>query len=222
MTEIFKFKQCSTLLKSTGKKAKSLRELRDLIASVSAGSIFHHTYQYFLKGHIFEYTNDFSHWVGESLEESALAEQLSNIDPYDFTDIERLREALLRTVDDYLASFPEPREALPRDEFYFNETVTLLFPAGIQARNLAEFLMAIRYVDASSLYYHFYDARLRLGERVNDFSKWFDKELGKKDLAQKILSIDPFMHNLEGIRERIADAVEETVKADMEAAGVRS
>jgi hypothetical protein len=221
MSETFVFMQCITLLKATGKKAKTLRDLGDLIASVSAESIFHHNYQYFLKGHILEYTNDFSHWVGESLEESVLAEQLSNIDPYDFADIEQLREALLRAVDDYLASFPEPRDALPRDEFYFNETVTLLFPAGIQAGNLAEFLMAVRYVDASSLYYHFYDARLRLGERANDFSKWFERALGKKDLAQKILAIDPFMHNLEGIRERIADAVEETVKADMESAGVK-
>lgn len=56
--EFFEFKQCVSLLKSTGKKAKNLRELRDAIAVVSDESIFHHTYQYFLKGHILEYTND--------------------------------------------------------------------------------------------------------------------------------------------------------------------
>ena len=39
-------------LKATGRKAKTLRELRDLITSVSAESILHHTYQYFLKGHV--------------------------------------------------------------------------------------------------------------------------------------------------------------------------
>ena len=77
--ESFEFKQCVSLLKSTGRKAKNLRELRDAIAVVSNESVFHHTYQYFLKGHILEYTNDFAHWAGESLEERALAERLSNI-----------------------------------------------------------------------------------------------------------------------------------------------
>ncbi len=45
--------------KTTGKKAKNLRELRNTLETVSKRSVFHHTYQYFLKGHILEYTNDF-------------------------------------------------------------------------------------------------------------------------------------------------------------------
>lgn len=77
----FEFKACASILKSTGKKAKNLRELRDIIAVVGDGSIFHHTYQYFLKGPVFEYTNDFAQWAGESLEERALSEHLSNTDP---------------------------------------------------------------------------------------------------------------------------------------------
>lgn len=88
----FEFKQCVSILKSTGKKAKSLRELRNVIAVVSDESIFHHTYQYFLKGHFFEYTNDFAQWAGESLEERALSEHLSNIDPYAFKTIDELRQ----------------------------------------------------------------------------------------------------------------------------------
>jgi hypothetical protein len=220
MNSNFEFKQCITLVKATGKKAKSLAELRNLNASGSGDSIAHHTYQYFLKGRIMEYTNDFSHWVGESLEESALAEHLSNIDPYAFPTVELLRSEILRTIDEYRGRFPEPREALPRDEFYFNETVTLVFPAGVRAENLAEFLMAIKYVDPSSLYYHFYDARVRLAGRSDDFSKWFRNDLGNADLASRIASIDPFMHNLEGIRERIAVAVEDEVRRNMESAGM--
>ena len=150
----------------------------------------------------------------------ALAEQLSNIDPYDFGNIETLRKELLRVVDDYLVGFPEPRDAMPGDEFFFNETITLVFQAGVRVRNLAEFLMAIKYIDASSLYYHFFDARRRFEGKSNDFSQWFDEELGKKDLAEKLRFIDPFMHSLEGIRERIAAAVEEAVRQDMESAGV--
>ena len=98
--EPFEFKQCTNILKSTGKKAKNLRELRDVIATVSNECIFHHTYHYFLKGHILEYTSDFAHWAGESLEEKALAEQLSNIDPYDFKNIGDLRKELLKSIDE--------------------------------------------------------------------------------------------------------------------------
>ncbi len=50
MTDSFEFKQCITMLKATGKKARNLREFREALATVSSRSIFHHTYQYFLKG----------------------------------------------------------------------------------------------------------------------------------------------------------------------------
>jgi hypothetical protein len=219
MNGFFDFKQCITMLKATGRKAPNLREFRSALAETSCESIAHHTYQYFLKGRIMEYTNDFAHWAGESLEERALAEQLSNIDPYDFSDIEDMRGVLLKTVDNYLEQFPEPRSALPGDDFFFNETVTLVFPANVRARNLAEFLMAIKYVDASSIYYHFYDARQRLNGS-DDFSLWFEDALGKNELAKRVRAIDPFMHGIEGLRERIAAAVEDEVRQDMEAAGV--
>lgn len=221
MSANFEFKQCITMLKATGKKAKNLREFRNALETVSKRSVFHHTYQYFLKGHILEYTNDFAQWAGESLEERALAEHFSNIDPYDFTDIEELRKELVRQVDEYLLQFPEPRDALSGDEFFFNETVTLVFPSGVRARNLAEFLMAIKYVEGSALYYHFFDARQRLG-RSDDFSAWFEDALGKSELAARVRSIDPFMHSLDGIRERIAAAVEDEVRRDMEAMGAPS
>jgi hypothetical protein len=152
-----------------------------------------------LKGHILEYTNDFSHWAGESLEERALAEHLSNIDPYDFGNIEELRAELVKVIDEYLEQFPEPRDAMPGDDFFFNETITLVFPAGVRARNLAEFLMAIKYVDASSLYYHFYDARQRLGEATDDFSTWFEAALGKV-IRKRVRAIDLFVCTARGIR----------------------
>lgn len=213
--EPFEFKQCISILKSTGKKAKNLHELRDAISVVSDESIFHHTYQYFLKGHILEYTNDFAHWAGESLEERALAEHLSNIDPYAFKSIDELRQELLNVIDSYLENFPEPREAMAGDDFYFNETITLTFPVGIRSKNLAEFLIAIKYIDAAAIYYHFYEAHVRLG--VDDFSKWLEDSMGKKGLAGKIRAIDPFMHSIEGIRDHIIEAVEKEVRAEMEA-----
>ena len=212
----FDFRACISVLKSTGKKARNLRELRDIISVVSEDCLFHHTYQYFLKGHVLEYTNDFAHWAGESLEERALAERLANIDPYDLGSIDAVRRALVDAIDDYFVHFPEPREAMASDEFYFNETVSLVFPVGVRARNLAEFLAAVKYVDAASIYYHFFEARMRLGSGKDDFSSWMDQALGKTELALKVRSIDPFMHSLEDIRRHVIDMVEEVVRKDME------
>lgn len=206
--------ECVTILKSTGKRARNIHELRSMIAHISDESLFHHTYQYFLKGHILEYTNDFAHWVGESLEERALSECLSNIDPFDFKDMTHLREELLKSINDYLEQFREPRDAIPGDEFYFNETVPIVFPVGMRAKNLAEFLLAIRYVDPACVYYHFYEARIRHG--TDDFSAWIENVLGNLELAGAIRAIDPFMHNIERIRVHIVETVENNVRQAME------
>ena len=213
--EPFDFRQCINILESTGKHASNLRELRDLMATVSEESIFHHVYQYFLKGHMLEYTNDFAQWIGETLEMSSLSERFSNTDPFAFRNIGELRSVLIAIIDEYLEKFPEPKEVLPGNEFYFNRTITMIFPAEIRVKNLAEFLIAVRYVDGSSIYYHFYEARTRLGSRMDDFSMWFESALGKKELADKLRDIDLFMHTIEGIRERIVEIVEEEVRKDM-------
>ena len=214
----FEFKECASILKSTGKKAKSLRELRNVIAEVSEASIFHHVNQYFLKVHILEYTNDFAHWAGEDIEERALAEELSNIDPHECKDTGELRTVLLEVIDRYLEKFPEPREVREGEEFFFNETVMLVFPTGVKAHNLAEFLIAVRHLDPSALYYHFYDARARL-RGTDDFSLWLEHVLHKAELAEKIRAIDPFMQSIEGLRERITMAVDEAVRKEMEIMG---
>ncbi|MBI5631862.1 MAG: hypothetical protein HZA15_00040 [Nitrospirae bacterium] len=217
ISEPFEFKECIGILKATGRKAASLRELRDILAVVRAGSIYHHTYQYFMRGRFLEYTNDFAQWAGEGLGERALSEELSNIDPYEFRDIEEVRKKLLDVIDGYLGHSPAPREAMAGAEFYFNETVTIIYPAGIRAENLAEFLIAIRFIDINAIYYHFYDARVRLG--TNDFSSWFDRMINKPELAAAVSAIDPFMHDLEWIRRYIAGAVEVEVQRDMEMTG---
>jgi hypothetical protein len=105
---------------------------------------------------------------------------------------------------------------MPGDEFYFNETVTLVYSVGIMARNLAEFLTAMRYIDTASIYWHFYEARVRLGGGIDDFSKWIEDTFGKKELANRIRAIDPFMHTLEEIKRHIIEEIEEEVRKDME------
>jgi hypothetical protein len=213
---MFEFKSCINIIKSTGKKARNLHELREHLTTISDESIYHHIYEYFLKGHRLLFTNDFAQWVGDNLEDSVLSERLSNIDPYLFSSIPELRQEIIKTIDIHLEEFPPPRDARPGEEFYFNESVTIIYPVGIRVRNLAEFLIAIQHIDKGCIYYHFYEARTRLGNTMDDFSMWIEYDLNKKVLANKIRAIDPFMHDIEGIREHIIELVEEEVTKDME------
>jgi hypothetical protein len=215
--EPFEFKQCISIVKSTGRSAKNLTELRTMISGAGDEPIFHHTHQYFLKGHILEYTNDFAEWAGVNLEERALAERLSCIDPYIYKSIKEVRMALIKEIDSFLVDFPEPRDVVSGNEFYLNETVCLVFPVGVKARNLAEFLVAIGHIDEASIYYHFFDSRFRLGEGVvDDFSRWIEHGLEEMELADSIRTIDPFMHSIESIRTHIMEVVEDHVRAEME------
>jgi hypothetical protein len=212
----FIFRDVVTVVKTTGLKASTLDELREGIAAVSEESIFHHTYQYFAKGHVQEYTNDFAQWAAESLEERALAEYLANIDSFSFKSTDALRKELLRVVDDYREKFPAPRPVLPGAEFYFSEAVSFVFAAGVRAKNLAEFLTAIKFIDASSIYYHYYEARVRLRKEQDDFSKWIAEVVKNQALADCVRSIDPFMHNLEGVRTHLAEMLEDGLRKEME------
>lgn len=190
--------------------------MSDGIKEVSDASIFHHTYQYFLKGHILGYANDFAEWVGESLEEHTLAEHLSMIDLYDFNEIASLRSRIVTVIEEYLGNFPEPRPALRGNEFYFNESIIIVFPAGIVAHNMAEFLQALKYVDSSSIYYHFYEGRIHGVHGPDDFSIWLEEEANEKDLAEKLLHTDPFMYTIEGMRKLLVQTVEQKIQKDME------
>jgi hypothetical protein len=215
----FVFRDIVSIPRSTGQRAESLHQLRNLLAEVSDECIFHHTYRYFAKGHIMEYTNDFAQWAGKSLEEGMLAEHLSLIDPYSFGSVAELRTELLRVIDLYTAAFPNPRVAMTGNEFYFMEAVTYIFPARLRIQNLAEFLIGLKYVDISSIYYHFYEARVRLGKQVDDFSKWIEEVVGASHLAAQIRAIDPFMHNLEGIRDLLSGIIERELRKEMEVLG---
>ncbi len=186
----FEFKQCIGLLKATGRKARNLSGLRGGIEVTSKESLYYHSSQYLLKDHMLEYTNDFAQWAGEGLGSRVLAEHLSSVDPYEFKEFEDLKKRLLSVIDDYRESFPNPRDVMPGNEFYFNEAITLVTSSGIEVNNLADFLMAARHLDDSSIYYHFYESRMR--------------------------AIDPFMCGIEGTRNLIVKFVEERLKTKME------
>jgi hypothetical protein len=60
------------------------------------------------------------------------------------------------------------------------------------------------HVSNVSLYFHFFEARLRLDRKTNDFSYWLEQQ-GARDLAGAIDRLDPYIMTLDELRSRIVD-----------------
>lgn len=206
----FLFHECMSLSQTTGVKTATLSELIQAVKVVAPGAVFHHTHQSYLKGTLVapEYPNDLAVWVAQSLEERALAEKLASLDFCAMKSVEEIRRAIVNILEDYKEHFPTPRPARPSDEFFFNDAITLVIPTGFRARDLTEFRMALRQVGPSSIYYHFFEARIRLESPSDDFSFWVEQSLDRKNLCYQIRQLDPYLYSLEGLRRKLIELVD--------------
>ena len=189
----------------TGVKARSLAELRGALAKVPGASIFFHTHQKYL-AHNFQkpvYYNDFAIWVSQTLREEALAEKLASIDLLAFTTIRELRDTVGHTIDEYLSGLGRPTyECRPEEAFHFCRSKSFVLPTGIVAHDVPEFFAKLPLISNASLYFHFFEARLRLGRRTNDFSRWL-KDQGRGDLAKAIDALNPYIRTLDELKQDI-------------------
>jgi len=194
----------------TGKKAVNLREFAELLKVVSPRVISHHLHQFFIKPvhQPWDCPNDFAHWAASGLEDFKLAEKLSNLAPFRFSDIEDLREALVDIIEDHMWESPIIPWARPGSEFFFNESTTVVTPTGIEAKNLTEFENALIKVNTSSIYYHFFESRQRLHQDVDDFSFWIENNFDCPNLVRQIRNIDFYLYSLLELRERIIQILE--------------
>ena len=69
-----------------------------------------------------------------------------------------------------------------------------------------EFRDILEKITIASLYFHIFDAKLRLENNENDFSRWF-RDLGKPALADEVMRLDPYTQTLEGLRRRLLHLV---------------
>ena len=190
----------------TGVKVRTLRELRAQLPKVPGSSIFFHTHQEYLV-HEFErsprYYNDFARWVSQTLREEALAEKLAAIDLLAFTTIRQLRTTIMETVDHYLETLSRPGyECRPEEAFHFCRSRSFVLPTGIVADDVDDFFQKVASISNASLYFHFFEARLRLRRRSSDFSRWLS-DRGRPDLAESIDALNPYVRTLDELRRDI-------------------
>jgi len=205
--EPFRFHTVSSLVEITGKKAHHLKEFVKLLKVIDKASVFYHTHRSFREYSFApgEYSNDFARWVAEDLEEARLAERLASIDVSEFTDLDLLRERIIEIVEEHLIAAVEIRKAAPGREFYFLRGIDLVAPTPYEVNTLKEFTNALNKVGMRSLYYHFFDARLRLGRKTNDFSNWIRDALGEPEIARKINALDPYFMTMDQLKQRIIE-----------------
>jgi len=192
-----------------GKKATNVLELLDGIKTVPDSSIYFHTHK-FLQQHDYlspEPPNDFAYWVTNILNEAVLGENLSSMDIIQFHKISDLRNRFIEIIVAYLRCAYRPVAAPPGQEFYFMSSQTFVLQTAHLAHNLAEFKEILKKVSIHSLYYHVFDAYLRMEQEENDFSMWF-RRIGETELAAKVRSLDPYMYTLEGLRQEIIRLVD--------------
>lgn len=203
----FKTKLDQTLL--LGLKARTVDELLDHVRQVPDASIYYHTHK-FLHQHNYlspEPPNDFAYWITDVLNDAGLGERLSSVDTVQYGTLADLRATFVDILEDHLKSADRVPHAPRGEEFYFMASRVFVLGTPYVAHTLGEFCDILRHISSSSLYFHIFDARLRLERGENDFSRWF-ADLGKPDLAGEMARLDPYTQTLEGLRKRIIQLVE--------------
>lgn len=206
-TEPFRFVTERRLVLLAGQKASNLPELLAILRDISGSSIFYHTHHRFLSHHWEKPVvyNDFALWAAEALQECALAERLSALDLLAYTSIRQVRDAIIAMITPFL---PGPsahsRQCLSGYEFHFCRSRSFVMPTFIVAEDIEDFFIRLRRVSNVSLYFHFLEARLRLGRPSNDFSQWLIWR-GAPELATAIDRLDPYTRTLDELKEEIID-----------------
>jgi len=207
----FRFHTRLNLSELTGLRASILPQLLDLIKKVPGACIYHHTHR-FLEQHQHlspEPPNDFAYWVGQVLGEDELAERLASIDTVQFSSIRGLREEIVQTIETYLAERPlaKLKFAGAGEEFHFIKSVSFIMPTAYSVKNLAEFVEVLDKITVDAIYFHVFEARLRLERPTNDFSNWIEDALGCKEIADVISHMDPYTHTMEELRKKIISII---------------
>jgi hypothetical protein len=207
----FTFIGCSELQESLGQVAEDEKALAELVEEVPLDSIHFHTHSYFLRHRFIEraYPNDFAQWVVTQVGDSVLGERLAVVDPFDYPNLEDLREEIISIIDDHLSRMSIIPRVVFGEPFHFKRSRILEVPIGLEARSLLEFRKAVAEVDVSAIYFHMFEAHFRLGREESDFSAWIRTGLGLHELADCIRSINPYLGSLERLRSSLITACDE-------------
>ena len=208
MSNPFQFHSRFHLVKILGRRAKNPVQMLENIREVPDSSIYYHTHRFLQQHHYMspEPPNDFGYWVTNVLNLSELGEAMASVDTVSFGSLKDLRATYVEILEGYINEGNFMVDCKPGQEFQFASCVSFIAPTPYTATNLREFTEILGHVSINSLYFHLFEARLRLERDENDISLWL-KDLGEKELADKISNIDPYTITLEGLRKKIVSMI---------------
>ena len=201
----FTFIACVEVKELLGLRADNEIQLMEMLEDVPRDSIYYHMHSYFLR-HSFlagPYPNDFANWAAIQLRDRVLGEKLAGVTISPDKDLDDVRIELVEAIDKHLLQMRNIPAATAGSPFHFMSSRIVEIPLGIQVDDLSSFLDVLKDVHSSSVYYHIFEARIRVRRGRNDFSSWFEECLGLRELAAKIEKIDFYMHSLEDLRSEI-------------------
>ena len=204
----FLVKDCALIAIATGKRARNLLQLRDLLQTVDPASIYYHFWGGLLRPRFDdpEYDNDFAIWVAHNLHDKILAERLAIIDPTDFETIEDLRNEVVEIIEERLDTIDYPLWSRKDQQFEFIRSKIIIFDTRQKVVQPDDFTGIVAQMSVGSIFYHFIDARRRSPEGIDDFQNWI-RSFGKvySELLQHISEIDPYFSPLSKLRTQLAN-----------------
>lgn len=207
----FIIQDCSLLTRTSGLPAAiNLRELRDRVGICRQDVLYHHFCETPLVPSFDnpDYRNDFAVWALLHLGDRVLAEQLGIINPYIFTDLEKLREQVLEILDQRLSEAPYAPSCQPGGEFFFTEAVTVVFDTGKRIASPEKLPEAIGQMTNGSIYYHFFEARRREPVGIDDFSSWLAGFPGQEAWCRALQTVDFVFFTLPELRGELVRILE--------------
>jgi hypothetical protein len=203
-------KDCALITIATGRRAQTLKELREHLLNVPPSTIYTHFWGNLLQPRFEEreYNNDFASWVRHGLHDKVLAERLAVIDPTRFPDMEALREELVEIVGDRLDESETMSWASSDQQFEFIRSQVVVFGTERSIAHPAELAAVMEQLSVGSVFYHFIDARRRRQDSQDDFSAWLQQFGAGYDGMRDLLgSVDPYFAPLVDLRSRLAEVL---------------
>ncbi len=209
----FYFKTHFHLVRLLGIKAKNPRELLIGIKKVPLSSIYYHTHRFLQQHHYLspEPPNDFAYWLTNILNMRDLGEQFFGVDTVHFNNLRELRAEFITILEKYLSNRGRNMKCPEGYEFHFMSCMTFVLPTPYVVHNLGEFVEIIKKISPNSLYFHIFEARMRLERDENDFSAWL-KGIGYAHIAREVSKLDPYTVTMEGLRKKIIGIIERNAR----------
>ncbi|GBD93984.1 hypothetical protein BMS3Abin05_01580 [bacterium BMS3Abin05] len=203
----FVVKDCALIAIATGEKAQNLRELRDRLLVIDAGSIYYHFWAGRLRPGFDdpEYNNDFASWGRHALHDGKIAERLGAIDPKEFESLEDLRHELIEVIEERLDESEMVPWAKSDQQFNFLTSQIVVFTTKKSLEHPKDLVDAIPRMSVGSIFYHFIDAMRRTPNKTDDFREWLSGFNQKyAGLYDEIAKLDPYFQTLTQIREQLS------------------